>query len=1199
MKARRFRCRKGGHRMRRIACVMLPVLALLSLGASDATAMQTGWWHLSLSSRAATIQPGSAVSEQQEISSHSSEVAFEIHVNGVAVEKPGAATSVFATEPYAHLGFPEPTPENIQEALEGAYGAGNVTVIGGPLGTAPLVVRSTGADADRQVGPIEIVNVVNNTSAAVSVAGHPDGEIVLTAANLGDAAINGGGSAVKLATSIPAGLKPVSISGLAGNESHSPGPVNCSLESLSCSFTGELPPFSPIEVVVGVLAEPQAESGEVASATASGGGVRGAATSRPVAIGTQPSPFGIEDYEVAPEEEGGELDTQASSHPFQLTTTIAFNERADRSPVQLAKDVRLKWPAGMIGNPTAVPKCTLGQFLHFTGLETLNECSSRSAVGVALVTIKEPLERLGPKEQPFALTVPVFNLEPARGEPARFGFLAPGSPVVIDTSVRSGGDYGVTIDARNISQTAALLRSEVTIWGTPGDASHDNARGNGCLRDVRGEIPLLPCNPLEEPNPAPFLSLAPSCGTSMETSIQADSWVEPHPTTPAERTFTLGALDGCERVPFSPSITVLPDNQRASSPTGLSVDVTLPPDVSPGAGGLAQDDVRRLTVTLPEGLSVNPSSADGLLSCAESQVGFLAGESSPGNLHLTDEPASCPDQAKIGTVKIQTPVLPDPLEGFVYLAAQNANPFGSLLAIYIVAQDPVSGVLVKLPGEVKLTAQGQLIDDQQLPEVPFGTAELHFFTGDRAPLSTPAHCGTYTTHATFSGWAGNTPVSTQSSFQITSGPGGGPCPGVLPFRPSISAGTASNRAGAFTPLTTAISRDDGDQDLRSVSLRMPPGLAGIVASVAPCAEVQANAGTCGSGSLIGSAIASAGVGGDPYTVRGGQVFLTGPYEGAPFGLSITMPAKAGPFDLGTVVVRAKLEVDKHTAQIVVSTDGEGPYAIPSILQGIPLQLRLVDVTIDRPGFTFNPTNCKPLAVAATLTSTESAIASASAPFQVTNCAALKFQPKFSVSTNSRTSKANGASLVTKLTYPRSSLGSQANIASAEVTLPKQLPSRLTTLQKACVAAVYEADPAHCPAGSIIGHAKVLTPVLPVPLTGPAYFVSHGNEAFPSLTILLHGDNVTIELVGATAIHRGITTTTFKTTPDVPFSSFELVLPQGRYSALAAIGNLCRSKLRMPTLFTAQNGLQLHGTTKITVGNCPKHKKHKRGRKRRR
>ncbi|HTA15863.1 MAG TPA: hypothetical protein VK781_13490 [Solirubrobacteraceae bacterium] len=393
-----------------------------------------------------------------------------------------------------------------------------------------------------------------------------------------------------------------------------------------------------------------------------------------------------------------------------------------------------------------------------------------------------------------------------------------------------------------------------------------------------------------------------------------------------------------------------------------------------------------------------------------------------------------------------------------------------------------------------------------------------------------------------------------------------------------------------------MSRPDGSQNLQAIRLRMPPGLLGTLASVKLCGEAQANAGTCGPESLIGHTTVSVGVGGDPYTVTGGEVFITEGYGGAPYGLSIVNPAKAGPFDLGKVVVRARIEVDPSTAVLTITTDDSGRYEIPRILDGIPLQIQHVNVAIDRRGFTFNSTNCSPLAITGSLTSDQGATAALSVPYQVTNCAVLAFKPKLTAHTSGKTSRAKGASLSVKLSYPAGPF--DANIAKVKVDLPKQLPSRLTTLQQACPARTFNANPASCPPASIVGHATARTPVLPVPLSGPAYFVSHAGEAFPDLIIVLSGYGTTVHLVGSTFIDNktGVTSSTFKSIPDVPVGTFELTLPQGKYSALAANGNLCTLKLGMPTSFIAQNGATIHTTTPITPTGCAKHKAKKKAKK---
>jgi hypothetical protein len=642
------------------------------------------------------------------------------------------------------------------------------------------------------------------------------------------------------------------------------------------------------------------------------------------------------------------------------------------------------------------------------------------------------------------------------------------------------------------------------------------------------------------------------------------------------------ALDGCNRLPFEPSIAVAPDAPAGSTPTGLNVGIHVPQDSLLSPTGLAESTVKDTTVTLPVGVALNPAAADGLESCSEGQIAL--------EVHAFP---SCPESSKVGTVEIKSPLLPNALTGDVYLAAQNANPFGSLVAMYIVAQDPVSGTLIKVAGEVKLDpVTGQVVSTfDNTPQLPFEDLKLHFFGGSRAPLGTPALCGVYTTMTSIEPWAGNEPATPSSTFNITSGPNGSACQSPLPFDPSMTGGTTSIQAGGFTPFTMTVSREDGQQSIKTFQLHMPPGLSGLLTGVELCGEAQADAGTCGPNSLIGETIVSVGLGGNPFSVTGGKVYITGPYEGAPFGVSVVVRAKAGPYDLGNVIVRGTIMVDPITAALTVTIDGSGPYKIPTILDGIPLQIKHINFTTTRPGFTFNPTNCDPLSVTGSMSSTEGAVAPLSVPFQVTNCAVLAFKPGFKVSTQGKTSRANGASLNVKLTYPKAAFGSQANVKSVKVDLPKQLPSRLTTLQKACTAAQFQTNPAGCPPASIVGHATAITPLIPVPLTGPAYFVSYGGAKFPELVIALQGYGVTLDVHGETFINKaGITSSTFHTIPDAPVGSFELTLPEGKYSALAANGNLCKSKLVMPTLFVAQNGAVIKQNTPISATGCGKIKK---------
>jgi hypothetical protein len=980
---------------------------------------------------------------------------------------------------------------------------------------------------------------------------------------------------------------------------------------------------------------------------------------------TQGVGFGIKSFDVDFLNEDGTPDTQAGSHPYQFVDAFELNSHfkrmesnADSPYIRLAdgvlRDVTVDLPPGFVGDPNAPSKKCSGQELSLFYSSLGETCPPESSVGTLGLHWSQ-----GQTRSPGFIN-PIFAMKPVHGVALQFGvsFLLP--LLYINNGVRAGGDYPVQATVTQAPTQAPVFRSNLVISGVlspcvrvqPGRGKYDN---NFCSEVASEEAGAV--YERESNGSKAFLTMPTGCHGPLRSTMAADSWAEPGQWVQATSVThnsagTPVSLTGCSKLKFPPVIEVKPDVPDASTSTGLTVGVRIPQTAALNPNGFAESSLRDTTVTLPEGVAINPAGGGGLEACSEGLAGFTGfnefnSEYEPGVKTATFTPTLpgsvgateageteslqpgvnfCPNGSKIGTVKINTPLLPNPLEGAVYLAAQNANPFGSLVAMYLVAEDPVSGTLVKLTGEVSLSPTGQIVTTfKNTPDLPFEELELHFFGGERAPLTTPSRCGTYTTTASFVPWDGNGPVNTSSSFQITSGPNGSPCPGAsLPFSPSLTGGATNIQAGAFSPLTLTMSRKDGEQNLQSVEAHLPPGLSGILSNIELCPEPQANLGECPPNSLIGETTISVGVGGDPFSVSGGKFYLTGPYNGtggctvgtpgcAPFGITFEVPAKAGPFDLrrnsanpagenacDCVIVRGKIEVDPITAAITITSDPPGsPYAIPTSIEGIPLEIQHVNAITTRGDFQFNPTNCDKMEVTGTIHSSENTTDTIGVPFQVTNCAALGFAPKFAVSTSAKTSRADGASLSVKLTYPSAPFGSQANVKQVKVELPKALPSRLTTLQKACTAAQFDANPAGCPAASIVGHAKAITPLVPVPLEGPAYFVSNGGEAFPNLIVVLQGYGVTIDLVGDTFINKaGVTSSTFKTVPDAPVGSFELTLPEGPYSALTTAGSLCKSKLTMPTEFVAQNGAATRQNTKIAVTGCPKAKKttHKKKRK---
>jgi hypothetical protein len=1199
-----------------------------------------------------------------------------------------------------------------QPAGEAGTGVGlgvatTYTVTFSSQSVAPVLAEANGFDA--VLGAEELQSEGGPGEVGVSVVQqgtNSEQQLIVEAQNLGDAAVQGcsavpagqgkyteaecntpAGSAAEgvfektpttITDTLPEGLRAVAAEGIAGEAKEAErGVVSCTISQagplagrqVSCSYPGRLPSYEQIELLISVIVEHAPSPGEVNTATVSGGGASGVRTATHAIEVNGSERFGTETYSLAPEQFGGSLDTQAGSHPFQLTNVLVANTKYNSTnpqalghprTVALAKDYVGELPAGLVGNPTPFAECTDAQFattfeVQARGEEfasVFNECPASSAVGVALVHY-DGIGFAGDK----TVKTPIFNMVPLRGEPARFGFFARGIvPAFLNASVRTGGDYGVTVSSHSIIQAAWVPSVKLTFWGVPGIPLHDPQRGWECLYRS-GTCPTSTTS-----SPPPFLTMPTSCG-AFKSTLLADSW--PYEETPSQVakpvTYELEqnghplTVDGCNHLPFTPSIEVKPDVPDASTATGLTVKVQLPQTAELNAEGLAESALRNTTVTLPAGVAVNSSGANGLEACSANpgdlpggrlgspgdQIGYQGSTEPelepgltlpsftaklPGSFGTEGEEATlqpginfCANGSKIGTVKFTLPILPHALEGAVYLADQNANPFGSLLAMYAVAEDPVSGVLVKLAFHVTLDpSTGQLVaTSENSPQGPLETAEFHFFGGERAPLATPSRCGSYTTQASFTPWSaepGEAPHQSSSTFNITSGPNGGPCtyPGqALPFSPSLTGGATNVNAGVFSPFTATMSRKDGEQNLQSLEVHLPPGLSGILTGVELCLEPQANLGECGPNSLIGETSVSVGVGGDPFSVTGGKFYLTGPYNGAgactvgqpgcaPFGITFEVPAKAGPFDLernsanpagedpcDCVIVRGKIEINSLTSAITITSNPPGtPGAIPTSIEGIPLEIQRVNAITTRNDFQFNPTNCSKMEVTGTIHSSENGIEKIGIPFQVTNCRSLAFTPKFKVSVGAKTSKAGGASLSTTVTEPAGSLGTQANLAKVKVELPKQLPSRLTTLQKACTSKQFELNPANCPSESKIGYAKVITPLVPVPLEGPAIFVSHGGEAFPSLTMVLQGYGVTIDLVGATFISKsGVTSTTFKTVPDQPFSSFTLTLPTGKYSALTALGNVCTEKLAMPTEFIAQNGAEIHQTTPISVTGC--------------
>lgn len=1027
---------------------------------------------------------------------------------------------------------------------------------------------------------------------------------------------------------------------------------SCSGTTTVTCVTGQSVPHRAVEgndkdgmtAVFITASVPADASGTVSNvASVSGGGAPVAASETDtLTIGSAPTPFGIAPGTLAADVfdaqwPAGNPVRQAGSHPFELRVNFDFNlafsevpsgeDPLTTSPSRVlitpedARTVLTILPRGLIGNPEATPKCTSAEFLHIApgGGAYAASCPVATQVGTLDLDLSGEGVNAGGHGEPggygnfavsFAKRIPVYNLVPPRGEPADFGFNFSGYVGHIYPTLDPAHGYAIEATTPAISSILDVRGARFTLWGVPADPAHDDLRAVPGTQSFGASSDAASIRPL--------VTLPMDCGVENGPfQMTAESWQNPGNWSPTQTTTPLNVND-CEdqRVRFEPQITMQPTTADAGAPTGLDVHLQVPQRndevenaselyAQNGAvSAIATPPIKKVVVTLPEGMTISTSAAQGLGNCSAEEIGLG-----------TDSPVTCPANSRFGQLVIHTPLLPadEPMTGDIYIAKQNENPFHNFLAMYFVIHDESRGLLIKVPGRIDLDpVTGQITTTfDELPQFPISDMQLSFKGGVRSALVNPATCGTKTIIAAFYSWSSpETPVTRSSSYDVTQKPDGSPCVSALserPFAPQLTAGTVSPSAGAYSQFLFRLTRSDEEQELSRLDITLPPGLSANIASVTKCSDAAIAQATepqrtgaeelaspsCPASSQLGTVEVGSGVG-VPLYYFAGKIYLAGPYEGAPLSAVVIVPAVAGPYDLGVTAVRSALFIDPHTSQIHVVTD---PF--PQIYKGIPVRIRDIRVMIDRPQTTFNPTSCDPMQVTGELTSSSGAAAGVASRFQAANCGGLAFKPSFRASTPGRATQRTGAGLTVKLTYPNAPEGTQANIAKVKVELPKQLPSQLTTLRKACTDAVFNANPAGCPAGSIVGHATAVTPILPVPLSGPAYFVSHGSAAFPDLVVVLQGYGITVDLVGSTFISKaGVTSSTFNSVPDVPVGSFELTLPKSPDSALTAIGNLCKSKLVMPTTFTAQNGVVLKQRTKITATGCPKHKARKTSKRQR-
>jgi hypothetical protein len=882
--------------------------------------------------------------------------------------------------------------------------------------------------------------------------------------------------------------------------------------------------------------------------------------------GSASADFGVARFDGSVLNQDGSAAKQAGGHPYEVSVDISLARAFDPNfftdmPEGSVRNLTVDMPAGFVGNPQATPTRCTEQQLSDVVTSGASECPPSSQVGVVDV---ETTNGVAP--------YPVFNMEPPENVPGMFGFNVAGSPIHLFARVRSESDYGITVDVPDISQALVILGSRLTFWGVPADPRHDGDRGD-CL--LSSDL----C-PIDAPL-VPFLSNPTRCtpaGTGLEVKLAANAWENPAPVRtsffthlPAPNEATQQGPADCERVPFDPSLAATPATPQAGAPSGYAFDLKIPQYESPA--GIAAGNLQKAVVHLPDGVAVSPSAADRLEGCSDEQFG-------KGSLAA----ATCPEGSKIGTVSVETPLLGKPLTGSVYLGRPTAD---QLLRLFIVASG--SGVTLKLPGSVTpdpVTGQLNTTFDNN-PQMPFSRLLLEFKGGPRAALSNPPACGTYTTTAELTSYSGKV-VNASSSFAITQGANGAPCP-AIGFTPGFKAGTISPAAGADSAFSLTFSRDDDDQMLKSIAVDMPQGLLGRIAGVPLCAEAQASAGTCGEASRVGSVTTGAGPGTNPFSLPG-RVYLGGPYKGAPFSLSIVVPAVAGPLDLGTVVVRSAITIDPLDAHVTVVSD-----PLPAILKGIPLQIRVVRVNIDRPGFMVNPTSCAPKAVAGVLHSVADATAAVASRFQVGDCASLALKPSLALSLSGKGQTTDGKhpAVTATLTQP---VG-QANLKKVRVALPLSLALDVDNASGLCEFADGSKVEPTCPKASIVGTATARTPILDEPLSGPVYFVKNvrkdpksGREirTLPKLVVPLVGQNgVKLTLTGTSDVVDDQLVTTFDNVPDAPVSGFTLNIIGGRGGILVVSGaDICKATQIADQQINGQNNKSANADVSIQTPSCP-------------
>lgn len=1036
-------------------------------------------------------------------------------------------------------------------------------------GMLMLVLQSSASAAmAKQAWRVQVLalpSIFSPQHASTCVVGSSACDLyIVRAENVGGRASTG---SVILSDSLPAGVKSTSVEGKPEPSCSTPGQTVA-----SCTFTASVPVGGEVQMTILLKVAPGTAGPLVDTASVEGGGAEPATSSMietPVsANGEARAPFSLEaNTGEGPEFEvfgaGGERDVQAGDHPniatFSAQLSTMISGAGSQEPSSPLRDLVFYLPLGFLGNPQIGQRCPIELISAGGGGRT--DCPSASHVGEVALNIGT-----------YITPEPLYNVTPQRGYAAQFAFEVNNVIVnVFVTVVHRDGTYMLRVTAPDIPRATTFSGVTTTLFGT--------------LKE--GERPV-----------GAFLTNPGVCTSSSTLfSVEADSWSDPGHFVSASgvaypSTSGMEALTGCGLLSFGPTLRSQPETTQADQPSGYTVKIQLPqaPEEYPALGIPPLRDVK---LTLPEGVAVSPAAADGLGACQATGpegINMEGPEAEAVGQEGFSRPVAghCPASSQLGSVNIVSPLLSEELDGHLFLAQPQCGGAGqsacteadaedgTLFSLYLEAEAPNAGVVIKLAGKALVDPKtGQITAEfDENPQFPVSSVEVHLNGGPRAPLANPQSCGNFVTTSEILSWSG-LDVTPTDGFSV-------PCPSYAAFAPSFDAGTISATAGSFSPFTLTLSRHDGEEDISSIATTLPEGLLAAVANVGRCPEPQAEQGDCPAASLIGSTSVLVGAGSHPFAVRG-SVFFTGPYKGAPFGLSVVVPAVAGPFNLGLVVVRVALYINSKTAQVTAVSD-----SLPQIIDGVPLRTRQINVTLDHRDFTFNATDCAAQAITGGVASAQSASYAVRSPYAAGGCSKLGYSPKFALSTaGGKTTRKNGTNFDVTLT-PRSG---QANTSYVHTRLPKQLPVRLATLHLACLAAKFEADPASCPPESAVGRAKVTTPILAAPLQGPVYIVSHGGAGFPSLVMVLQGEGVTIDVEASTHVSKGgILESTFATVPDAPFSALHLVFPAGKYSLFSSGGkNLCGQKLAMGTQMIGQNNRHYDRDIRIGISSCVKRK----------